>query len=181
MLEQDATAFASTIPNRPTIVVGTLLTGAFAFVLLLLAFFDLRRQRAHRRSEVAKHAFFSIVGHELRTPLTVLKGFTETLADRWDMLDDSRRRLMIENLAPQAMRLNRVVDRLLLASAIQSETHARPVPRPMALAEHLERVARQFRPVAPLHTFVVDIRPDLPDVLGRPQAIDQVLGSSTTR
>jgi signal transduction histidine kinase len=175
VLEEDGAVFVSTLPNRPTIVVGALLTGAFGIVLIVLLLFDLRRQRAHQRAEVAKHAFFSIVSHELRTPLTVLKGFAETLADRWDALDDSQRHMMIDNLAPQVLRLSRVVDRLLLASSIQADTNARPIPRPTPVADHLQRVARRFRPVAPLHTFVLEVDAGLPDVLADPQALDQVL------
>jgi len=175
VVAQNANSFNASGSAEPQILVGTLLTGSFAAVLVLLALFDMRRQRAHQRSEVAKHAFFSIVGHELRTPLTVLKGFTETLSDRWDALDENRRRLMIDNLSPQVLRLSRVVDRLLLASAIQSETNAHPVVRPVPLEEHLQRVVRQFRPVAPLHTFLVEVQPDVPDVLADPAALDQVL------
>jgi signal transduction histidine kinase len=175
VLEQDAAVFDIELQNRPSLIVASVLTVVFAVVFGLLAVFDLRRRRAHRRAEVAKNAFFSIAGHELRTPLTVIKGFTEMLSDRWDDLDDDRRRTLAQRIVPQARRLDRLVERLLVAASIQAETHTRPQIGTVDVRAALEKGAERFRPQAPLHTFVVDVDADVPSVVADAGALDQVL------
>jgi signal transduction histidine kinase len=174
VLEQDAAIFDIERQNRPSVIVATVLTIVFAVVFALLAVFDLRRRRAHRRAEVAKNAFFSIAGHELRTPLTSLKGFAEMLSSRWSDLDDDRRRMLAERMAPQARRLDRLIERLLVAASIQAETHIRPEVRPLAVRPLFEGVAARFQGEAPLHTFVVDDR-SRRAVMADAAALEQVL------
>src|SRR5206468_1611659 len=101
VLEQDAAAFDIELQSQPSVIVASVLTVVFAVVFALIAFFDIRRRRAHRRAEVAKNTFFSVAGHELRTPLTVIKGFAEMLSGEWSDLDDDERRMLVERMLPQ--------------------------------------------------------------------------------
>lgn len=176
VLEQDAAVFDIELQNRPSLIVASVLTVVFAFVFALLALFDVRRTRAHRRAEVAKNAFFSIAGHELRTPLTVLKGFAETLSSHWDDVDDQQRRSLVERMVPQTRRLDRLVERLLVAASIQAETHTHPEVRQIDPSPALEEVAERFRADAPLHSFVVQAEAGVFRVHADPRAFDQVLG-----
>ena len=175
VLEQDRAAFDIAAGERPATRVAGILVLVFAGVFLLVTAFDVRRRRAHERAEVAKHAFFSTVGHELRTPLTVLKGYTETLAARWDAIDDGSRRMLVENMAPQAQRLAAVVEKLLTASNIQAEAYIRPGRGRVAVRPVCEAVVEQFRPLAPLHRFVVDEEPTVPLATADDKALEQVL------
>lgn len=175
VLTEDATVFDTDVTSRPAVVVAGVLTAAFAGVLVLVIVFELRRRRAHHRAEVAKGVFFSIVSHELRTPLTVLQGGIDTLHERWDDMDTSTRRSLTEGMPVQVHRLGRVVDRLLLAAHIYGGIHARPQPRPTALAEVIGPAVEAIETVAPLHEFEIDIEPGAETVRADPDALHQVL------
>ncbi len=175
VLEQDAADFDIQLQQQPSVIVASILTVVFAIVFALIAFFDIRRRRAHRRAEVAKNAFFSIAGHELRTPLTVLKGFAETLSANWGALDDERRRTLVERMVPQTRRLDRLVERLLVAASIQAETHARPKPVAVDVLPIVREAVDQFRTQAPLHTFSVRAATKETIAEADPAALDQVL------
>jgi signal transduction histidine kinase len=175
VLEQDAALFDIERQNRPSLIVASVLTVVFAVVFGLLAVFDLRRRRAHRRAEVAKNVFFSIAGHELRTPLTVIKGFAEALSEHWDDFDDERRSALVRRIVPQTRRLDRLVERLLVAASIQAETHTRPQIGAVDLSVLLADGAERFRAQAPLHTFTVAVPHELPLVAADGAALDQVL------
>jgi signal transduction histidine kinase len=175
VLEQDAAVFDIELQQRPSVIVATFLTVVFAVVFALLALFDVRRRRAQRRAEVAKNAFFSIAGHELRTPLTVIRGFAETLSSHWDDVTDDRRRALVERIVPQALRLDRLVERLLVAASIQAETHTRPQVRAIDPVPALGSVADRFRDQAPLHSFLVEVPRRAVRVLGDPRSLEQVL------
>lgn len=53
------------------------------------------------------------VSHELRSPLTSLKGFTSLLCTRWDTLDDTDRRMMVQQVHKDAGRVSRMIAELL--------------------------------------------------------------------
>jgi two-component system phosphate regulon sensor histidine kinase PhoR len=57
----------------------------------------------------------NVVGHELRTPVTTVRGLAESLVDA---VDDETRRKLTDALVRSAVRLERLVDDLLLASGI---------------------------------------------------------------
>lgn len=175
VLEQDAADFDIDVAHQPSVIVATVLTVVFAIVFALIAFFDIRRRRAHRRAEVAKNAFFSIAGHELRTPLTVLKGFAEALSSNWAQLTEERRRTLVERMVPQTRRLDRLVERLLVAASIQAETHARPQPRDVDVLPVVAEAVNQFRTQAPLHSFVVQSADARVMAKADPAALDQVM------
>jgi signal transduction histidine kinase len=174
VLEQDAATFAANPfdgPNR-TAVGG--LIGALTAIFALVTWFDVRRRRAAGRAEAERNAFLAIVGHELRTPLTVIKGYTETLASRWDALDDSSRQMLVENMAPQAQRQARVVEHLLTAAAIQAGTNVKPVVEPLDPVPVIKGVVAEYERLAPLHRFRVEAERDLA-VQANSQALAQIV------
>jgi len=75
------------------------------------------------RVEAMRRDFVANVSHELRTPLTVLAGFLETIQDL--KLDASRVRDYVGLMAPQAERMKRLIDDLLMLSSLE---HAPPPP-----------------------------------------------------
>jgi two-component system, OmpR family, phosphate regulon sensor histidine kinase PhoR len=72
--------------------------------------------QAHRR-EQARDLFVTVTSHELRTPVTVIKGYADTLAERWDSLTDQARREAVFVVGQRAGELARLVDRLLTAAS----------------------------------------------------------------
>jgi PAS domain S-box-containing protein len=64
--------------------------------------------------------FLAVTAHELRTPVTIVTGFSTTLRDRWDTLDEPARLEMIKALARGGERLGDLVDELLTASRLEA-------------------------------------------------------------
>jgi two-component system phosphate regulon sensor histidine kinase PhoR len=88
------------------------------------------------RVEAMRRDFVANVSHELRTPLTVLSGFLETIQDL--KLEPQRVYDYIALMAPQAERMRRLVDDLLMLSALE---HAPPPPETrVAMRPLLERL-----------------------------------------
>ena len=65
------------------------------------------------RVEQVRENILSAVSHELRTPLTAILGFAITLRERWPTLTDDGREQMIDLVAHQAGRLERLLNDLL--------------------------------------------------------------------
>lgn len=64
--------------------------------------------------------FVAIASHELRTPITTIMGFTSTLLDLWDRLDDGARRDYLHLVDRDARRMGQLVEDLLLLSSVES-------------------------------------------------------------
>ena len=76
---------------------------------------ELQRLQRHTRD------FLSTVSHELRTPLTVVQGLAATLSDRWDALEQERRRDLLHRIDANAARLAAMVTRLLDTSQVSRD------------------------------------------------------------
>jgi two-component system phosphate regulon sensor histidine kinase PhoR len=88
------------------------------------------------RLDAMRRDFVANVSHELRTPLTVLSGFLETLQDL--KLEPQRMRDYVNLMAPQAGRMQSIIDDLLALSILE---HAPPPPEErVALRALLERM-----------------------------------------
>ena len=115
------------------------------------------------RVEAIRRDFVANVSHELRTPLTVLVGFLETIQDL--KLEASRVRDYVGLMAPQAERMKRLVDDLLMLSSLE---HAPPPPvaEHIALRPLLERVRTEAETFSTgKHTISLDISGE-DDLLG---------------
>jgi signal transduction histidine kinase len=181
VVEQGSTEFSGAAVVQRSNWVPVLVVGCFALAILVVGFFDYRRRRALTRADEDRARFLAVVGHELRTPLTVLKGFVDTLSARWNHLEDGQRQTLVERLGPQVRRLHRGVDRLLIAADIQRGATLRVGADALALESVVNDVVEGFRPLAPLHTFTVDVAPDLCAVGDRKalgQALDQIVDNA---
>ncbi len=67
--------------------------------------------------EQARDLFIAVTSHELRTPVTVIRGYADTLVERWDSLSDAARREAVFVVGQRARELARLVDRLLNAAS----------------------------------------------------------------
>lgn len=63
-----------------------------------------------------KSDFIATVSHELRTPLTPLKGFIDTVAERWDVLTPDQIAEMFDAMSRQVDRLEALVGDLLVVA-----------------------------------------------------------------
>lgn len=82
----------------------------------LLIIYDVTRLH---HLEQMRRDFVANVSHELRTPLTVLMGYLENFSDQEALSPQWRRGF--ELMTQQTMRMNRIINDLLLLSKIESE------------------------------------------------------------
>jgi PAS domain S-box-containing protein len=66
-----------------------------------------------KRIDELRDSILSTVSHELRTPLTAILGFSMTLEEKGDRLDEETRSEMVRNLSQQSRKLDRLLSDLL--------------------------------------------------------------------
>ena len=76
---------------------------------------------AQQKLEESRREFIANVSHELRTPLTNIKGYTETLIDGGDMLDNETRKTFLDVVYNESDRMSRIVKDLLTLSRLDSD------------------------------------------------------------
>jgi signal transduction histidine kinase len=115
--------------------------------------------------EQGRDLFIAMTSHELRTPVTVIKGYADTLVERWDSLDDATRREAVRVVWQRARELARLIDRLLnVASDVAGVSDGSTgVP---------------FDPAQVLRDAVLELNPDLRRGLrvGLPGSLPKVRG-----
>ncbi len=99
---------------------------------------------AAERLEIVRRDFVANVSHELKTPVTVLSGFVETLADESFELPAAQRRRFLALMAEQAKRMQRLIEDLLVLSALESSISAAD-EQPIDLRSFVERLAEEAR------------------------------------
>lgn len=114
------------------------------------------------------------VSHELRSPLTSIKGFTSLLLTRWDVIDDDRKREMLEAVRHDADRVTRMVSELLDISRLEAG-RLRLARHALAIEPIVRRVIAEVRMVEERLVVDVDIPEGLPEVLADPDKVAQVL------
>ena len=136
--------------------------------------YTLRDVTAERRLEQLRSDLVSVVSHELRTPLTGVYGSAQTLLARYDDLDDSTRRLLLEMIVGEGERLTAVVDRIILTGQLELGGAAGE-----AQAFDVAAVARDVREAIPepTRTRVVVAADEPAQALGDAAATAQVVAS----
>lgn len=129
--------------------------------------------RASDRPDERTVELIATVAHEIRSPLTTIKGFTKTLLDRWDRLDDDMKRDMLQAINSDADRVTRLLTELLDVSRLEAgklTLHRRPI----ALRELAERTAADLAGRSADHAVVL-AEGDEVFVLGDPDKLQQVV------
>jgi len=119
-----------------------------------------------------RDTFVSIASHELRTPLTSILGYAELLLRR-DPPDVTRKR-WLQNIVDNGRRISTMVDDLLNITRIQSGKVSIKMEA-VKLSDILGEQLSMIRESTDKHEFVIDIEPDLPDVLVDRDKIGQVV------
>lgn len=125
-------------------------------------------------SDRLKSALLSSVSHDLRTPLVAIKGIATALRQRdvaWDAVAGQH---MLDTLAEEADRLNRLVGNLLDMSRIESSA-LHPAREWEDLGEIVGGVLARMRPQLRNRTVKTDLPADLPLLWVNAVLIDQVL------
>jgi len=132
------------------------------------------RAQALIESDRLKSALLSSVSHDLRTPLVAIKGIATALRQRDVAWDAAAGAEMLDTLAEEADRLNRLVGNLLDMSRIEGGA-LHPAREWEDLSEIVGGVLSRMHPQ--LHDRVVktDVSADLPLIWVNAALIDQVL------
>jgi signal transduction histidine kinase len=172
-------AFALVVELPLAIIAGYAWEVTPALVLLLvvpyLSIWQVSRLRPIvtelRASDELKTRFLSMASHEVRTPLTSIYGFSATLRQQWDVLDDAQRLEFVGIIEQQSARLNRLTTDLLTLSRIESGQLVAH-PEPVHLRHAIEQAVRE--------SADAEIRVDCPEELVAqidPMHLQQVLAN----
>lgn len=129
-------------------------------------------RRAHQAASGVE--VVSTVSHELRSPLTSVKGYTSLLLNRWDRLDDTQKRSMLEQVQHDADRVTRLITELLDISRLETgrlRLRCQMVDIPALAAGVVEKVKIAY----PELGVAVAFPEDLPRVYADPDKVEQVL------
>ena len=66
--------------------------------------------------------FISTLSHEIRTPLTSIKGFSQTMLDAWDKIDDDKKKDFLKIILNQSQRLINLVENVLNVAKLNSSS-----------------------------------------------------------
>ncbi len=129
--------------------------------------------------EQARDLFIAVTSHELRTPVTVIKGYADTLAERWDSLGDAARREAVFVVWQRARELARLVDRLLSAASdiagLRDDSSQTPFEPAAALREAAAELTGDLR-----RNLRVSLPERLPRVHGERASLATVLTELVT-
>lgn len=83
--------------------------------------------------------FISTVSHELRTPLTSIRGFSQTLLNSWDKIDEENKKKFIKIIEEQSNRLINLVENILTVSKINTD---KPVLKEVNINTFIEKTSQ---------------------------------------
>jgi signal transduction histidine kinase len=137
----------------------------------VVTFRDITRPKLE---DEAKDLFLATTSHELRTPVTVVKGYADTLVDRWGDLDAGQRLEAVRVIQQRSTELADLVDRLLLG-AKPSSGAARILSEPFDLGQAMVDASKGLLDASPRHRLVLDVPDDLPPARGDRVSMGTVL------
>lgn len=118
--------------------------------------------------------FISTVSHELRTPLTSIRGFSETMLNSWDKLDDESKKKFLKIIIEQSNRLINLVENMLSVSKLQ-ETKEDLIYKAFFVKPIVETTCSIVKNQYPDKTFSIDIDEKVPAILADKDKFQQVM------
>lgn len=125
-------------------------------------------------SEFIRNTLLSGVSHDLRTPLAAITGSVSALIEGGNNVDDSGRRELLDTIADEADRMEKLINNLLDMTRLESgrvEIHAEPYP----LAEVISSVLGRAKKRLADRQVKVTIPADLPLILADGALLEQVI------
>lgn len=133
----------------------------------------LRSGRGRARLDRERSDLVATVAHELRSPLTGVKGFVQAMLNRWDVLNDDQKKLMLNTVNADADRLTRLIAELLDVARIDTgrlSLYPREVDVSVLAGRVVDSVgAATSRPVT------LDVDASVGEVFADPDKFTQVL------
>lgn len=107
--------------------------------------------------------FISTVSHELRTPLTSIRGFSQTMLNSWDKLDDESKKRFLKIIEEQSNRLIALIENMLSVSKLQSDS-SDLVYKISNLKNIIEPVITIVKNSYPKHKFLFYFAKQVPEI-----------------
>lgn len=105
--------------------------------------------------------FISTVSHELRTPLTSIRGFSQTLLNSWDKIDEENKKKFVKIIEEQSNRLINLVENILTVSKINAD---KPIIRAVDANSSIEKVIQLLSQKYKERKIITKFHPHLPPV-----------------
>lgn len=121
-----------------------------------------------------KSSFVAMASHELRTPLTAIKGFVSTLLMDETFSNEERQEFYMI-IDQECDRLTRLINDLLNTSRIEAGESLKPNYTKVETKTLLEKVIMIQKQSTSRHSLKLDVRGDIPDIVGDEDKLDQVL------
>ncbi|PSK99341.1 PAS domain S-box-containing protein [Murinocardiopsis flavida] len=136
---------------------------------------DFRDVTQAKALEEEKDLFLATTSHELRTPITVVKGFANTLTQKWGRLSEEARLDAVTIIEERSTSLSHLVESLLVGSrAGEDDLDLSAVP--FDLGRRLHDAVTAFGVLSDHHELVLDLPDPLPYALGDPPSVDVIMG-----
>jgi signal transduction histidine kinase len=138
---------------------------------VVMVFQDITRLR---EADQLKDDFLSLVSHEFRTPLTAIHGGAQVLLRDGESLAPEERRELLNDVAVESDRLDRMLANLLSLAAIMAG-RMQAATEPVLLQPLVRAIAVDAERRSPPYRFPVDLPSGLPPVEADPDLLRQVL------
>ena len=145
---------------------------------VLIRFVDRSEARAAEQMRVD---FVANASHELRTPLSTLIGYTETLREQGEAIDERTRERFLSVVHDEARRMQRIVEDLISLSRIEAEKFTAPTEA-IALPPLIEQALDGAKRIADERgsPLVCDLSGDLPEIAADRSQVVQLLDNLVT-
>lgn len=154
--------------------VATLARYAAVWIENVRLFEEAAKVEALRKVDHLKSELLSTVSHELRTPLASIKGYTTSLLRTDIAWDEETRREFLQIIDEESDRLSNLIGDLLEMSEIEAGV-LRVEKEPIRMQRLVQKVVKKLRPTAREHSLTVSVGPDVPETMGDPRRLEQVL------
>jgi K+-sensing histidine kinase KdpD len=134
---------------------------------------------AEERARELRDAFIGVISHELRTPITTIYGLSKMIRLRRSTLDPAVLDRAIEDVEEEADRLHRLVEDLLVLSRAERGV-VEVAGEPLGMGRLLHRVVDAERTHLVSRDVELEVRGDLPIVLGEETYVEQVVRNLLT-
>jgi signal transduction histidine kinase len=126
-----------------------------------------------KMSQKVTNEFVSTLSHEIRTPLTSIKGFSQTMLENWDNLNDEQKRKFLGIISEQSERLIKLVENVLNVAKLEGEDE--PVIREIDLVKIAENTIALVKMSHKGRVFNLHAQNKVPRIMADYDKLQQVL------
>ena len=116
--------------------------------------------------------FIATVSHELRTPLTSIRGFSQTLLNSWDRIEEADKKKFIRIIEDQSNRLIHLVENILSVSKMNAGSQ---VLKEVNVNNIIKKVIPLLESQYKDHRFELKLMPNLPTALLDEDKFQQIM------